>query len=347
MSKRYTLSLLSQVILSRYKGASGDFRRPPSQIVRVAQVTVESLWNGSSLGRALAKLTRYKNLSEGLELVSQLVHYQLQFLESAPIKSVKPLPRKLLVAIRNWPENDEVFPKVIQALESHPSLSDRLREQATAQTEQTHLLGLKQSLLWLGPERSRELILVSHFETHLSYPYFPLREPLLVLRTFLSRVLESLLELVNVDMPCHPDLLSYLWVYDCWYHPNWTTQVHWKPLPKKSNARVKPTDWQTMPKKPNLHRAMKLAEYWRLSPRLVNFLAQPEQSSNRLAVLCQLSAMAALIMYEKGGDVPSDWQHTLSEYLSALGVSWTELNDVMHTSAHNYGLYCPFEPIPL
>lgn len=346
MSKRYTLSLLSQTFLSRHRGIHRQFKRPGSQIIRVVQVVTESLWQGQSLGRALAKLTRYRNLSDGLELVSQLIHYQLQFIEAKPEKTVRPLPRKLLVAIRNWPDNDEVFPKVIQALENHPSLSVRLREQATAQTQQHHLLGLKQSLLWLGPERSRELILISHLETHLSWPYFPMREHLLVMRTMLSRLIEAFQNLLSVELPCHPDLLSYLWIYDCWYHPHWTTQVYWAGIVKKSAPPLQPLDWQSFNYDAPLQRSAKLSEYWRLPPRL-NRLLETSKGKSRFVSVCQLATMATSIAYESGGEAPNAWKNVLSEHLTKLGISWSEFNEVIHKTTVEFGLYCPYEPIPL
>ncbi|CUS49291.1 MAG: hypothetical protein HLUCCO02_04575 [Idiomarinaceae bacterium HL-53] len=347
LSKRYTLSLISQCLVSRQRSLGGKTSRPLSQIIRVSQVLGESLWEGESLGRSLGKLTRYRYLAQGLELVAQVVHYQVQFLESAPHHKLRPLPRKLLIAIRTWPENDEVFPKLVAALEQQSALSFRIREQATAQTDQHKLLSLKQALLWLGPERSRELVLVTHFETHLNWPYFPLRDALLVRRALLASFIEGLQVSLNVELPCHPDLLSYLWIYDCWYQSDWNTYITWNRKYSVHQLPLQPLDWQPVRRKARSERATKLAEYWRLPSTLKQILLLNQAPDNKRVALTELAVIMTALAFEHGGELPSQWSNEIALRMNTLGITWREVRELMNYVSTTQHAYCPFEPIPL
>ncbi len=346
LSKRYTNLLLSQSFMNRVHSIHSRGKQPLSQIIRCAQVIANEAWLGKDLRTIFARLIRYRNVAQGTELLAEVLWHQQQFLEASTQRAIRPLPRKLLHAIRGWPYNDELLPKVVEALEQQSLLQQRIREQATERTEQRHLLSVKQALLLLGPEASRELILITHFEAHLTHPYIPLRQELLHRRALLSQCLQLLCDRVGVTLPCHADLLCYLWLYDCWYHPELSTQARWRyqtsyTLPDTISS------WQPLQQKLVPLRALKLIEYWQLSATLVPLMRMHDSLTNRLLVCSRLAHIATELIYTQGTALPEPWAKQVYTLLNALDLSWPDFHDIQLRAAYKLQAQCPVELIPL
>src|SRR5690554_142813 len=346
VSKRYLQLLLSQSVMSRAHALHNQGKRPLSQIIRCAQVVADEAWQGKELRTIFAKLSRYRNVAQGMDLLAEVLWYQEQFLEANTHHKLRPLPRKLLHAIRGWPYNDDLLPKVVQALEKQALLQQRIREQATELTEQHRLISVKQALLLLGPEASRELILITHFEAHLTHPYIPLRQELLHRRALLSQCLQLLCDHVAISLPCHADLLCYLWLYDCWYHPELSTQLRWN---YQSSDRLPDTlaMWQPLKQKLLPQRALKLVDYWQLPATLIPLLRMHNSLTNRLLVCARLAHIATDLISNHGAALPETGSEQIYPLLNAVGMSWHDFHDIQLRAAYKLQAQCPVEPIPL
>ncbi|RUO25394.1 hypothetical protein CWE09_01265 [Aliidiomarina minuta] len=232
----------------------------------------------------LAKLARRASLRDSAELIARALLNQQQTQSWPATGNITPLPAKLLRALLRWPEQTGLLERVLEILHSQPRLSTQLCAQATLFTEQTKTLSLKPALLLLGPERSRELLLLSHFETSLTHPYFPLRESLLERRRLMNEVLLKLQQQFDWQFPCRIELLTYLLIYDCWRHSKWTTQSTWT---VDSRYPVTSINHWLLTKRPlKGHWAKRLVRYWQL-PLQINNLLVPEskQVSQQKAAL--------------------------------------------------------------
>lgn len=347
LSKRYTQLLLSQSIVNRSRSLQQQEKRPLSQLIRCAQVIADDTWQGKDLSAIFSRLIRYRNVAQGMDLLAEVLWHQEQF-DAANTHQTKlrPLPRKLLHAIRGWPYNDELLPKVVEALEKQTLLQQRIREQATELTKQRHLLSVKQALLLLGPEASRELILITHFEAHLTHPYIPLRQSLLHRRALLSQCLLLLCEQVKVSLPCHVDLLCYLWIYDCWYHPELSTQLRWK----YQTSLVAPetiTAWQPLQQPLLPTRALKLVDYWQLPSSLVPLLRMHSSLTNPVLVCARLAHIATELISNHGTNLPKAWENQVAPLLKAVGISWADFLFLQRKASYTLNTQCPLELIPL
>lgn len=345
-SKRYTQLLLSQSLLNRAHSLQNQGKHPLSQIIRCAQVIADNTWQGQDLHKTFFRLAHYRHIRQGMELLAEVLWHQTQFLEVGTHQKLRPLPRKLLQAIRDWPYNDALFPRVVQALERHTFLQQRICEQATKLTEQHRLLSVKQALLLLGPEASRELILITHFETHLTHPYIPLRQELLQRRALLSQCLQLLCDQIDVSLPCHADLISYLWIYDCWYQPELSTQLRWNYQPHKQ-IPDSVDKWQTLQQNFGAHRALKLVEYWQLPATLVPLLRMHHSLTNRLLVCSRLAHIATSLISDYGAVLPPAWSEQVASLLNAIGLSWYDFHNIQLRATYKLQAQCPLEPIPL
>lgn len=347
LSKRYTQLLLSQSIMNRARSLQQQDKRPLSQLIRCAQVIADDAWQGKDLRSIFTRLVRYRNVAQGVELLAEVLWYQEQFAAANTHQTkLRPLPRKLLHAIRGWPYNDELLPRVVEALEKQTLLQQRLREQATELTKQRRLLSVKQALLLLGPEASRELILITHFEAHLTHPYIPLRQALLHRRALLAQCLLLLCDQVKVSLPCHVDLLCYLWIYDCWYHPELSTQLRWK----YQTSLIAPeaiTTWQPLQQQLEPVRALKLVDYWQLPSSLVPLLRMHSSLTNPALVCARLAHIATELISHHGTELPKAWESQVEPLLKAVHLSWADFLHIQQHASHTLNAQCPLEIIPL
>lgn len=347
LSKRYKQQLLSQSFINRAKSLRQQDKLPLSQITRCARLIADDTWQGKPLANVFARLSRYRNVLFGMEIHAEVLLQQVQFAKNNTQQiKVRPLPRKLLQAIRHWPLNDEVFPKVVSALEQQPFLKLRIQEQATERTQQRRLLSVKQALLLLGPEASRELLLITHFEAHLTHLYIPLRQELLHRRALLSQCLQLLCEHFAIHLPCHADLLSYLLVYDCWYHPNLSTQLRWG-YALSTKAPESTAAWQPLQRPLAPLRALKLVDYWQLPTSLVSLINKPTHSTDPLSICVRLAHIATALISDHGAELPRSWQPQVNPLLKAIGLSWSNFHQLQLRASYKVEAQCPLEAIPL
>ncbi|MCC5856267.1 MAG: hypothetical protein JJU10_11415 [Idiomarina sp.] len=345
-SKRYGVKLLVQSTLTRHQRLQGQKQHSPSQLIRCTNLIADSLFEGKPLFRIFARLARYPSLTQGTEIAAELLLKQQETHENPAGQRVRPLPGKLLAAIGAWPQQDELLPKVVTALESQPLLSHHLCEHATAITGQRHALTVKQALLLLGPLRSRELILISHFETQLTAPYFPLRKQLLLRRQLVARILERLCDETGVVLPAHPELLTYLWVYDCWFQPEWTTSLRWQsPASKTLPDTVK--SWQRTKQPLSATRALKLTDYWGLPSALSSLVKLFDNSSNRAFTCCRLAIAGGYIAYQSSSELPVAWREQLDARLEVIGLPLARYLQILESEMQELHCYSPYEQIPL
>ena len=206
---------------------------------------------------------------------------------------IKPVPATLMRALLKWPQNDKLFEQALHTLQQQPALTNLLCRYATAHTPQGRQLELKPSLLLLGPERSRELVLLAHFESNLSKPIFPLRATLLKRRTLIQQSLHQLASAFSVRLPCRAELIAYLLVYDAWRSPRWTTAT------KLVDTRSQPwrvNSWIGAREGAADHRiGLRLCHYWRMPQdlSLAIQLQHPDAKVNAIIAL-SIASVAAL-----------------------------------------------------
>ena len=208
----------------------------------------------------------------------------------------RPTQPGLLRALLRWPDNDVLLQRVLSALNSQPSVSLAFRRYATSYTKQQKLLDLKASLLLLGPQRSREMVLLAHFETKLVQPVFPLKPDLLQRYQLMRHMLTLLTARLNATLPVRPELVAYLLIYDAWRAPEWLVASAWKPA---NNFPVYRVDHWLHCERPHQHRvAKRLCEYWRL-PKQLGPLLTLESDNSTLNQIVALS-IAAIDIIQKG-----------------------------------------------
>lgn len=235
----------------------------------------------------LANLARRASLRDATELIARALLNQ-QHTQSWPTGgNITPLPAKLLRALLRWPDKTGLLERVLEILNSQPRLSKQLCEQATLFTEQTKTLSLKPALLLLGPERSRELLLLSHFETSLTHPYFPLRESILERRRLMNEVLLQLQQRFDWQFPCRIELLTYLLIYDCWRHSKWTTKSTWAVDSRYPITNL--NHWLITKRPLKWHWATRLVRYWQLSPQIYNLLVLDRHELSQQKAALQLA----------------------------------------------------------
>lgn len=254
----------------------------------------------------LSRLTRRKVLAKPAELIgralvnlSVLEHTRHEAELDAEVNlpyplatELQPAQPSLLRALLHWPESDALFRKVIASLSKQPALSQTLRRYATAYTPQGKLLDLKHALLLLGPQRSRELVLLAHFESSLVQPMFPLRADILQRYQLIQHMLNLLSTHFAIELPVRCELLAYLLIYDAWRSPEWVTATGWQPDPSISICRV---DHWLKVKRPHQHRiAKRLCQYWRM-PKTIAMIFEPQAPDDKIAQPnAQLNALVGL-----------------------------------------------------
>lgn len=385
-STAYRQLLLTQCLLSHLPCSPAPHYKT-SQLIRCAQHLTQALWQGLPLAQIFSRFSRYPLLQQGMEILAQVMLPFLQEQAEPIVKKLRPFPRKLLIAIRDWPENDILLPKIITALEQQEQLQQRIRVQATAFTEQHRLLSVKQALLLLGPEASRELMLITHFEAHLTYVYMPLRQDFLERRRLLAFSLKKLAERLEIVLPCHADLLSYLLVIDAWYHPELSQQLYWcypsaqnsahmqasPPTTLRSNSKDQQqklpdtlAHWQPIQQPFKPLRALKLIDYWQLPPILEALLtaatsdptkvptkAQPQKpdANNKLTLLLRLALLTSCLLLQEGDltveQPTASWQKAITQLLPPLDITWQDFQQLQHQLVQHLHPYCPYEPLPL
>src|SRR5690554_3041113 len=217
LATRYMQQLMLHTFM-RLRQTESPPDAQPSQLVYCAQFIAKHRFIGTQLRTILAHLITKPELAEGREILSDVLLHQADGNNALAVKQrFRPLPRRFLQAIRDWPEQESLLKKVLTVLEKHPRLQYQLRQQATLRTQQRHLLPTKQALLFLGPAKSREFILLTHFQQHLTAPVFPLRATLLQRRAMLAFSLQAFCSLANIRLPISAKLISYFLVYDFWF----------------------------------------------------------------------------------------------------------------------------------
>lgn len=263
--------------------------------------------HGQSDADILARLARRKVLAKPAELIARAL-LNLTVLDAVRqqpdpdtevtlpyplIAEQRPAQPSLLRALLHWPDNDRLFRRVLTNLTSQPALSQTLCRYATAYTPQGKLLDLKHALLLLGPQRSRELVLLAHFESSLIQPVFPLKADILQRYRLIQHVLNRLSTQFSIELPVRCELLAYLLIYDAWRSPEWVTTTRWQTDSKISICRV---DHWLKVSRPHQHRiAKRLCQYWRL-PGSVAFALDMQTKDAKLNALVGLSVAAVQVI---------------------------------------------------
>ena len=232
---------------------------------------------------------------------------------------IKPVPATLMRALLKWPQNDKLFEQALHTLQQQPALTNLLCRYATAYTPQGRQLELKPSLLLLGPERSRELVLLAHFESNLSKPVFPLRSTLLKRRALIQQCLHRLANTFSVRLPCRAELIAYLLVYDAWRSPRWTTATK---LVDIASPPWRVSSWIGAREGAADHRvSLRLCRYWQM-PQNLSLAIQLQHPDMRVNAVVALSvASVASLSASSAIHTTNAENHphaALSPWLSAL-----------------------------
>lgn len=256
-------------------------------LARCCLVIANKTTQGRTLEHTLARLAQRPAYALCAELLSRALLHKREPQQWTPPSTPNPLPAKLLRALLHWPEQPGLLERVLYILAQQPALSQTLCQQATAYTPQGKQLALKQSLLLLGPQRSRELLLLSHFESSLTQPYFPLRRALLQRRRLINQMLFLLQSTYGVQLPCRIELLTYLLIYDAWRNPTWCTAAHWNSNPSEPVYSL--NAWLAGSRPLQARTASRLVQYWQLDEGILpllnnNTATTPAQSALQLAI---------------------------------------------------------------
>lgn len=287
---------------------------------------------GSHSEQTLARLAQRPAYTACAELISRaLLHQRDNQLWPKP-KSANPLPAKLLRALLHWPDKPGLLERVLQILSHQPALSNTLCQQATAYTPQGRQLALKQSLLLLGPQRSRELLLLSHFESSLTQPYFPLRSALLQRRRLINQVLLQLQSTLDLELPCRIELLTYLLIYDAWRNPTWCVATRWKENTKAPVYNL--NRWLPSARPLQGRTASRLIHYWQL-PADIQPLISASSSSTPPAAALQLAIGAA-------DPAPEKHLSALGPALEMCKLSAADYAQLVQRARYQVDYHCPW-----
>ncbi|RUO44374.1 hypothetical protein CWE15_04150 [Aliidiomarina taiwanensis] len=340
----YLHKLMLQALVQQRPTQTGQIL--PSQVLYCAGVIAKQRYEGTPLRTIFAQLREQSTQAEGRELIAQVLRQQATPTQDAPPPlRLKPLPQRFLQAVRDWPDNELLLDKVIHVVNQHPILQQRLCHQATLHTQQRRLLTTKQALLLLGPEASRELLLTSHFEAHLTAPRFPLRRHILQRRSQLAGCLQGLCRSASIQLPCTPELLSYLWVYDLWFHGAFTTQLAWQP-PAGEQAPSRVALWVPWLQNVSSARALKLIDYWQMPTELAEILMGTHTNQALLACI-QLAHVGSILVSDYGNDLPHAWQPQLTAWCRTVGISLSHYQSLLWQLAQDQRAHSPFQPLPL
>lgn len=214
-------------------------------------------------------------------------------------RHTQPVPASLMLALLQWPQHDNLLPKVISRIQALPALSDALSRQATLYTPQGKTLDVKSALLLLGPQRSRELVLLAHFETSLIQPVFPLRQDLLERRRLIVQCLYLFEQRYGVVWPVRRELLGYLLIYDAWRAPAWAKAVSWQPSRQRNLCTL--DSWLGFAPRHQHRVASRLVKYWQL-PAELSKLMRLQHSDKQLNAALALS-IASVSVLNAGIDI--------------------------------------------
>lgn len=280
------------VLLSQQSHSGQDIRSVLARLARhphfkhAAECIAQALLNQQYLHTRRARIASLK----GSDRLTDMQSWRLPF---ARQDDIKPVPATLMRALLKWPYNDKLFPQALKILQQQPALTNLLCRHATTYTPQGKQLELKPSLLLLGPQRSRELVLLAHFESNLSKPVFPLRAILLKRRALIQQSLQQLAQTFSVALPCRAELIAYLLIYDAWRNPRWTTAY------KLSDRTQQPwvvSSWLDGKPATTEHRvALRLCQYWRL-PDQLSLALQRQHPDAKVNALIALSVSSAFVL---------------------------------------------------
>ncbi|MCC5879429.1 MAG: hypothetical protein JJU03_06020 [Idiomarina sp.] len=283
---------LSCLLLAQHQQAGKD----PQQTLAVLANHPDYRHAAEFIARALInnRYLQQQRHANGLlhpaDAAADLYSWKLPF---ALPNNIRPVPASLMRALLQWPDNDKLFNQALGMLQRQPALASLVCRYATAYTPQGKQLELKPSLLLLGPQRSRELVLLAHFESNLSKPVFPLRATLLKRRTLIQHALHRLAQTFAVALPGRAELIAWLVVYDAWRSPRWTSRAQLHSDSQQPPWRVAGWLGNTSPAD---HRvALRLCQYWRMPQALSDALRleHPDPSVNALIAL-SISAVSVI-----------------------------------------------------
>ena len=281
-------------------------------LARACQYFARQRVKGRSPDYILARLVNHPALTVAAELITQALlnlqvlaqvrerpHHKRAALVELPFPLLaehRPTQPGLLRALLRWPDNDGLLPSILATLAKQPVLSLTLRRYATNYTKQQKLLELKPALLLLGPQRSRELVLLAQFETLLLQPVFPLKPDLLQRHQLIHHMLALLAARFNVSLPARSELLAYLLIYDAWRSPEWLIAGAWS---VSDNFPVYRVEHWLHTAQPHHHRvAARLCDYWQLPKETCSLLTLNAQDT-RLNAIVGLS-IAAVDVVQRG-----------------------------------------------
>lgn len=301
-------------------------------LARCCLVIASRTTQGHDIEHTLARLAQRPSYAPCAELLSRALLHQQEPEQWSPSSAPNPLPAKLLRALLHWPEQPGLLDRVLHILAQQPALSQTLCQQATAYTPQGKQLALKQSLLLLGPQRSRELLLLSHFESSLTQPYFPLRRALLQRRRLMNQLLFLLQSKYDLQLPCRIELLTYLLIYDAWRNPTWCTAAHWDNNPEAPVYSL--NAWLTGARPLLPRTASRLVQYWQLDDGILPLL-------NNDAAAC--SAQSALQLAIAATSTCSEAQlESLSPALRHYELTSADYAQLAEQAQQQIGHYCPW-----
>lgn len=287
------------------------------------------------------KLRHYKQLRQAMELMARVLLQQEQE-QALRIHAPKPLSHTFLTLITSWHQADNLD-EVLKVIKQYPELEQRMKESATELTLQNKALSLKQALLLLGPEKSHEHLLVTHFETQLTRGYFPLKEDFRLRIHWLAILFQQLCEGQEVELPCHPKLLAYLWSFDVWFHDTLTVQTKWKYATHQALPDAVSL-WQPLPETFSPRVALVLISQWQL-PLGVKEALIPEQSNladTNLHVCARLALISIPLLLEYSFDEwPASWEQELFLLLRKLSLTVSDYQSFLFQFASQQHLYCP------
>lgn len=283
-----------------------------SHFKQAAEYIAQALVNQQYLQIKRAQLTPL----QGSQRLAELQSWQLPF---ALQDDIKPVPATLMRALLKWPDNDQLFLQALKILQQQPALTNLLCRYATAYTPQGKQLGLKPSLLLLGPQRSRELVLLAHFASSLSKPVFPLRATLLKRRALIQHSLQQLAQRCAVALPCRAELIAYLLIYDAWRNPHWTTAYK---LNDKTQQPWVVSSWLDGKSGTTEHRvALRLCQYWRL-PKQLTLAIQRRHPDPKVNALIAVSVSSVFAISDAGNihgaNADNHLPRLLSDWLNQL-----------------------------
>jgi hypothetical protein len=288
---------------------------------------------GSTTEQTLARLAQRPAYSACAELLARAWLHQHNEEIWSPPPPANPLPAKLLRALLHWPEQPGLLERVLHILSHQPALSNTLCQQATAYTPQGKQLALKQSLLLLGPQRSREMLLLSHFESSLTQPYFPLRSALLQRRRLLNQVLLQLQSRFSLHLPCRIELLTYLLIYEAWRNPVWCTANRWQTNPAAPVFSL--NHWLPGPRPLQGRTAGRLVQYWQLDDGIQSLLKPVTQPQSMPQAALQL-AIAAV------DEKPASHGEALKPALEVCRLSVTDYAELVTEAKQQIAYQCPW-----